>query len=81
MIDEISDFTGDVYNAKQKTINELIKAELDGKDLNDYKKMFKYISFSDILRYAKSLNYKWSSTDIGRNQKIDLIKSIVKRTK
>jgi hypothetical protein len=77
---EVRDFTGDVYDAKRQTIEDLIKAEIEGQDLNkpEHKKRLKYIKFSDILQYAKSLNYKWSLDDIGNNQKMDIIKSIVK---
>ena len=65
---------------KEQIIEELIETRINGNSIkgNDtYEKMIKRITFQDILRYANNNNYKWSIEDIGRNQKIDLINSIV----
>jgi len=65
---------------KEAIIEELIETRINGNSIrsNDtYEKMIKRITFQDILRYANNNDYKWSIEDIGRNQKIDLINSIV----
>ena len=36
------------------------------------------VSVLDIRRYAKESNLKWDMNDIGRSQKLDLIKSLIK---
>ena len=36
------------------------------------------VKFIEILSYAKAHNLKWDMNDIGRSQKLDLIKSLIK---
>ena len=61
------------------TVCDLIKRVVDGEDISGAKEL-KYLTYFDIAMYAKEMGYKYSIEDIGRNQKVDLIKSIVKRT-
>jgi hypothetical protein len=63
--------------AKTDAIVDLIQKEIDGVDING-EKAFKYLRYFDILMYAKERKLKYKLDDIGRSQKVDLIKSLVK---
>ena len=63
---------------KQDTIRNLIERTLSGEDISGIKEL-EYLSYFDISLYAKERKFKYSFEDIGRDQKADLIKSIVKR--
>ena len=68
-----------LHEAKENTIRELIERTLSGEDVSGRKEL-KYLSYLDISIFAKQRNFKYSIEDIGRDQKADLIKSIVKRS-
>ena len=67
-------------DAKTKTIEYLIEKTINGEKIKNEKEI-KYLSYFDIASYAKLRKLKYSLQDIGRNQKADLIKSIVKHNK
>jgi hypothetical protein len=65
---------------KEQIVTELIETVINGNSISNndtYKKMLNRVTFKNIVHYASLYNYKWSIDDIGRSQKIDLIKSIV----
>lgn len=61
----------------QDTIRNLLERTLAGEDVQGAKEL-KNLSYFDIAVYAKERKFKYSFKDIGRSQKADLIKSIVK---
>jgi len=62
----------------QDKIKDLILRVLSGEDISGRSEL-KTLSYKEISVYAKEHNLEFSFEDIGRDQKSDLIKSIVKR--
>jgi len=62
---------------KQEVISELISRAVVGEFPNEISR----ITFQDLVVYAKEHGYKWDMNDIGVNQKIDFLRSIVKNRK
>jgi len=54
------------------------RIELSIKDFDRNQTLITKVSTSDIHKYIKANHLKWDHTDIGRSQKKDLIKSIIK---
>ena len=55
---------------------ERIELCISGKGMTNI--LIKKLKFVDITRYAKENNLTWKIDDIGRNQKVTLIESIIK---
>ncbi len=71
-----------IDQAKRELVQELIQAELNGQDIKiDFKNALKYISYIEIAKYARESGHTYSFVDITKDQKVSLIKSIIKRTK
>jgi len=59
-----------------ETIELLLKQIINEEEIN--KKFITYLTYFDIALYAKQRKLKYSLNDIGRSQKIDILKSIIK---
>ena len=64
--------------AKENMIECLIASILSGENISGREEL-KKLSFSDIRLYAKEHKLKYSIDDIGRDQKADLIKSMINK--